>query len=67
MPTVTFEIDDAKTFDANLAAFIDTLASIDPHLAAAAKAELPKVLRGEIDKTQFWDALLAATGNGAAS
>jgi hypothetical protein len=33
-------------------------------LAAVAKVELHKLLRGELDKTQFWDALYAPTKPG---
>jgi hypothetical protein len=66
MPANAFEIDDNKSFDANLTGFIDALTASDPALAAVAQAELPKLLRGELDKTQFWDALYATTKPGEA-
>ena len=55
-----FDIDDAKSFDDNLAAFIDSLGAVDAALASAMKTEFGRLLRGEIDRPAFWDALLAA-------
>jgi hypothetical protein len=60
-----FEIDDAKPFDANLEAFCESLVADDPTLAEILKSELPKLLRGEIDRVAFWDSLHAATAENA--
>ncbi len=62
MPTRTgvFEIDDTKSFDANLAAFIESLEADDPVLAGALKTELLRLLRGECDISGLWDALAQA-------
>ena len=67
MPSSTsrFEIDDAKSFDANLEAFCELLVADDPALAEILKTELPKLLRGEIDRAAFWDSLHAATAENA--
>jgi hypothetical protein len=59
--SAAFSIDDAKLFDDNLIVFLDSLADIDETLASAIKVELPRLLRGEIDRAFFWDALLSAT------
>ena len=69
MPTTTaaFGIDDAKSFDANLSAFIDSLATDDPALAEVARSQLPGLLRGETGYTALWDALNAAAAESASS
>ncbi len=56
-----FDIDDMKSFDANLEAFCESLVADDPALAEILKAKLPKLLSGEIDRETFWVALHAAT------
>ncbi len=62
MPTTSsaFTIDDAKSFDANLTAFVGSLVGDDPALAAVLGSELPRLLSGEIDAAALWDALNAA-------
>jgi hypothetical protein len=60
MPSVRYDIDDTKTFDANLQAFIESLQSDDPQLAEVLKTKLRKLLRGEIDRPALWNALHAA-------
>jgi hypothetical protein len=69
MPTAAapFEIDDAKSFEANLAAFIESLVGDAPALAEVLKSELPKLLRGDIDAAALWDALNAAAAGSASS
>ena len=62
-----FDIDDAKSFDANLQGFFETLEAGDPALAAVLKTKLLNLLSGETDKTALWDALLAAVGGNAPS
>jgi hypothetical protein len=54
-----FDIDDAKSFNHNLSAFLDSLKSDDPALAKALLQELPKMLRGEITTPDLYDALAA--------
>jgi hypothetical protein len=58
----SFAIDDASSFDSNLDAFCDSLASEDAALAASMKVALPKLLRGEISRAEFWGTLYAAIG-----
>jgi hypothetical protein len=53
MPTPAFDIDDAKSFDANLQNFFEALEADDPALAAVLKFELPKLLSCETDKTEL--------------
>jgi hypothetical protein len=60
-----FEIDDTKSFDANLEEFCESLVGDDSALAEILKTELPKLLRGEIDRAAFWDALHSATAENA--
>jgi hypothetical protein len=62
MPTTTaaFGIDDAKSFDANLSAFIDSLAVDDPTLAEVLRSQLPRLHRGETGYAALWDALNTA-------
>ena len=55
-----FEIDDTKSFDANVAAFCESLVADDSALADILKTELPKLLRGEINREAFWNTLHAA-------
>ena len=62
-----FDIDDAKPFDANLQGFFETLGADNPALAAVLKAELPKLLADDTEKTAIWDALLAAAAESEAS
>ena len=52
-----FGIDDAKSFDANLLAFVDSLAPDDRALAEVLRSELPLLLRGELDLAGLWVAL----------
>lgn len=61
-----YEIDDTKQFDANLEEFFDALAADDPCLAEVLKRELPKRLRGEIERDALWDALYASTAEAEA-
>jgi hypothetical protein len=62
MPDLTpsFTIDDSATFDANLEAFFTSLAAIDPALAVALRIHLPDLLRDEVTRDEFLDALLHA-------
>ena len=48
-----FEIDDAKSFDATLTVFCESLVADDPALAEILKTALPKLFRGEIDRVTF--------------
>jgi hypothetical protein len=66
-PTAPFGIDDGKSFDANLLAFIDSLAADDPALAEVLRSELPRLLRGEIEFASLWDALKTAVSGSASS
>jgi hypothetical protein len=63
----TFGIDDAKSFDANLVAFVESLIGDDPALAEVLRSELPKLLRGEADTAALWDALNTAAAGSASS
>jgi hypothetical protein len=62
-----FKIDDAKSFDANLVAFFELLIVDDPALARVLESGLPKLLRGDIDTADLWDALNTAAAAGSAS
>jgi hypothetical protein len=65
--TDSFEIDDARSFDANLVAFVESLIRDDPTLAEVLRSELPKLLRGEVDTAALWDALNTAAAGSASS
>jgi hypothetical protein len=60
-----FDIDDAKLFQENLDAFLESLKADDPGLAAVFSAELPKLARGEITATALYDALAKALKDNA--
>ena len=60
-----FEIDDTKSFDASLEEFCKSLVGDNSALAEILKTELPKLLRGEIDRAAFWDALHSAAAENA--
>jgi hypothetical protein len=62
-----FDIDDAKSFDANLLGFVGTLEATDPALAAVLRAGLPKLLSSEIDKAALWETLLTAAAESESS
>ena len=65
--TPSFEIDDAASFDANLESFFEVLEATHAGLAATLKRELPRLRRGEADRTAVLDALLAAAAESEAS
>jgi hypothetical protein len=60
-----FEIHDVTSFDSNFDVFCESLATVDAALAAALKLELPRLIRGEIGRAQFWDRLNATAGGGS--
>ena len=55
-----FEIDDGKSFQENITAFLESLKVDDPVLAATLLAELPKIVRGETTPAALYDALATA-------
>ena len=52
-----FEIDDAKSFEENVSDFLQSLAAEDAALAGALAVELPRLLSGEIQISDIWEAL----------
>ena len=62
----SFTIADAASFDANLESFFRALEATDAPLAARLKRELPRLLKGEADRTEVLDALLAAAAESEA-
>ena len=58
--TSEFAIDDAKSFDDNLAGFLGSLTAHDPVLATVAQRELPRLIKGEITQADFLNALKQA-------
>jgi hypothetical protein len=69
MPASTgpFEIDDTKSFDANLSTFLDALAADDRALADVLKTQLPRLLKGETTSSAIWNALSTAATASAES
>lgn len=57
---MAFEIDDAKSFDENVAAYGNSLVEIDATLGEAMKAQLKDLAAGKTTTADIWDALLAA-------
>jgi hypothetical protein len=55
-----FAIDDAKSFDENLAGFLDSLTARHPVLAAVTQRELPRLLKGEITQADLLNAFKQA-------
>lgn len=55
-----FEIDDAKSFDENLAAFSAEIEVLDPVLGAALNSHLKGLAAGTVASPAVWDALHAA-------
>lgn len=62
----SFTIVDAASFDANVESFFQALEATDAALAARLKRELPRLLKGEADRTEVLDALLAAAAESEA-
>lgn len=63
----SFAIVDGASFDANLETFFRALEATDGALAARLKRELPRLRKGEADRTEVLDALLAAAAESGAS
>ena len=55
-----FTIADGASFDAYLESFFGSLEATDAALAARLKRELPRLCKGEADRSAVLDALLAA-------
>ena len=56
-----FEINDALSFEENLAAFAKSLEADDLKLAAVLAQKLPELLNGRIQQSDVWDALETAS------
>jgi hypothetical protein len=55
-----FQIDDAKTLDANMTELAERLKAIDADLGPVLGARLNQLADGKAAKDAVWDALLAA-------
>ena len=56
-----FEINDALSFEENLAAFARSLEADDLKLSAVLAQKLPELLNGRIQQSDVWDALETAS------
>ena len=60
MAKQNYQIDDAKTFDANLTVLAERLKLIDADLGPVLGGQLAQLAEGKATKDVVWDALLAS-------